>query len=39
MPNLYELAENLPESAWRQLKRRPKYDPASELQGASRRAT
>ena len=25
MPNLYELAENLPESAWRQLQRRPKY--------------
>ena len=26
MPNLYELAENLPESAWRELKRRPKYE-------------
>ena len=26
MTNLYELAENLPESAWRKLKRRPKYE-------------
>jgi hypothetical protein len=26
MPNLYELAENLPESAWQELKRRPKYE-------------
>ncbi len=25
MPNLYELAENLPTSAWRRLRRRPKY--------------
>lgn len=25
MPNLYELAENLPESAWTELKRRDKY--------------
>ncbi len=26
MPNLYELAENLPKSAWRRLRRRPKYE-------------
>ena len=25
MPNLYELAENLPNEAWRELRRRPKY--------------
>jgi len=26
MPNLYEIAENLPENAWRELRRRPKYE-------------
>jgi len=26
MANLYELAENLPENAWKRLKRRPKYE-------------
>ena len=25
MPNLYEMAENVPDSAWRRLERRPKY--------------
>ena len=26
MPNLYELVENLPQKAWRRLRRRPKYE-------------
>ena len=26
MPNLYEIVENLPEKAWKRLKRRPKYE-------------
>lgn len=30
MPNLYELVENLPESSWRRLQRRPKYEVQTE---------
>jgi hypothetical protein len=26
MPNLYEIAENLPKSAWKRLRRRPRYE-------------
>lgn len=30
MPNLYDIAENLPESAWRPLSRRPRYEVKTE---------
>ena len=33
MPNLYELAENLPNEAWRELRRRPKYLVQTQLVG------
>jgi len=33
MPNLYEIAEKLPENAWRRLQRRPKYEVKTEPRG------
>lgn len=33
MPNLYEIAENLPKNAWRRLRRRKKYEVKTEPRG------